>query len=54
MGPRYIEPILLDLRGIVDESTSKSPLVCLLTAGADPSSSIEEVAKKMGLGNYYK
>lgn len=43
---RYIEPIPLNLDAIAVESTCRTPVVFLLSAGSDPSSLIEGLGKK--------
>lgn len=46
LGGRYIEPIPLNLDSIAVESTCRTPVIFLLSAGSDPSSLIEGLSKK--------
>lgn len=46
LGEEYIGGGILDLETIWRESDSSTPLVCLLSVGADPTSQIETLAKK--------
>ena len=43
---RYVEPINDSIKSIYENSNSKIPVLFLLSAGADPTSSIDELAKK--------
>ena len=47
LGERYVDAIPLDLEGTWRESDARVPLVCLLSMGSDPSTQIEQLAKKM-------
>ena len=50
LGQSFAEGVILDLEKMVSESTSRTPLVCLLSLGSDPTTSIENLAKKLHLG----
>lgn len=43
---RYIEPVTDTIESIINDSKSDIPILFLLSAGADPTSSIDEMAKK--------
>ncbi|KAL8616403.1 Dynein heavy chain 5, axonemal [Nucella lapillus] len=49
LGPTFAEGVILDLEKMVKESDSRTPLVCLLSLGSDPTTSIESLAKKFHL-----
>ncbi|XP_012940947.1 dynein heavy chain 5, axonemal [Aplysia californica] len=49
MGEKYSEGIILDLEKMWQESSNRSPLVCLLSMGSDPTPLIEGLAKKLRL-----
>jgi dynein heavy chain len=51
MGLRYAEAVLLNLEETWGESDIKTPLVCLLSMGSDPTNQIEALSKKLQLGN---
>lgn len=51
MGLRYAEAVLLNLEETWAESDIKTPLVCLLSMGSDPTNQIEALSKKLQLGN---
>ncbi|GFO43348.1 dynein heavy chain 5, axonemal [Plakobranchus ocellatus] len=49
LGPKYSEGIILDMEKMWQESNCRSPLVCLLSMGSDPTPLIEGLAKKLRL-----
>lgn len=49
MGKRYADAVLLDLEGTWEESDPRTPLVCFLSMGSDPTNQIEGLAKKVHL-----
>lgn len=49
MGAIYSEGVILDLEGMWVESDIRTPLICFLSMGSDPTSSIEGLAKKLKL-----
>ena len=53
LGGRFAEAVLLDLKGTWLESHPREPLICLLSMGSDPTSQIEDLAKKQGKGLLY-
>ncbi|XP_071824188.1 dynein axonemal heavy chain 5-like [Apostichopus japonicus] len=46
LGEPYAEGVILDLEGTWEESDSRTPLICFLSMGSDPTNNIELVAKK--------
>jgi dynein heavy chain len=46
MTARYAESQILDLDALLKESNNRTPMICLLSQGSDPSSDIENLAKK--------
>ena len=47
LGTRFAEPQVLDLEATAEEADARTPLICLLSQGSDPSASIEALSKKM-------
>ncbi|XP_015833540.2 dynein axonemal heavy chain 5 isoform X3 [Tribolium castaneum] len=45
LGPEYGEPCILDLEVTWSESESRTPLICILSIGSDPSPQISALAK---------
>jgi len=52
LGERYIDPAPARLDEIHAVSNNKTPIILLLTPGADPTSQLEELAKKKGVKIY--
>lgn len=50
MGEKYSEGIILDMEKMWQESNNRSPIICLLSMGSDPTPNIEALAKKLRLG----
>lgn len=49
MGARYAESVILDLEETWGESTPRTPLICFLSMGSDPTNAIEGLSKKLKL-----
>lgn len=45
LGHQYAEGLVLDLDAMLAESDSRTPMVCLLSMGSDPTENIERLAK---------
>lgn len=45
LGQHYTEGLVLDLDAMLAESDSRTPMVCLLSMGSDPTENIERLAK---------
>lgn len=52
LGQRYADAVILDLEATWAESDPRTPLVCLLSMGSDPTNQIELLAKKLQVGMY--
>ncbi|XP_028903091.1 dynein heavy chain 8, axonemal isoform X1 [Ornithorhynchus anatinus] len=46
---RYTEPVILNLEKTWEESESRTPLICFLSMGSDPTIQIDALAKKLKL-----
>ncbi|XP_068458453.1 dynein axonemal heavy chain 8-like [Clinocottus analis] len=49
LGERFAEPVILNLQSTWEESDPRTPLICFLSMGSDPSDQIEGIAKKLQL-----
>lgn len=45
LGQQYAEGLVLDLDAMWAESDNRTPMVCLLSMGSDPTENIERLAK---------
>ncbi len=48
MGKKYVQPPVLDYKRIHSQSSANIPLIIILSPGADPQSSIQQVGKSLG------
>jgi dynein heavy chain len=46
MGQKYADAQILDLDAMLGESDCRTPMICLLSQGSDPSADIENLARK--------
>uniref|UniRef100_A0A8C5EBC4 AAA+ ATPase domain-containing protein n=1 Tax=Gouania willdenowi TaxID=441366 RepID=A0A8C5EBC4_GOUWI len=53
MGERYTEGVILDLEKMWDESSPRTPLICFLSMGSDPTDSIIALGKKLKIETRY-
>ena len=47
MGLMYAKPVILNMKETWMESEPRTPLICFLSMGSDPTNQIEDLAKKM-------
>lgn len=52
MGAKYEESVILDMDLMLGESDTRSPMICFLTMGSDPTENIERLAKQKGIRKY--
>ncbi|XP_007895756.2 dynein axonemal heavy chain 5 [Callorhinchus milii] len=45
LGPKYAEGVILDMEAMLAEGDNRTPLVCFLSMGSDPTENIERLAK---------
>ncbi len=50
MGEEYVTPPVVSLEGVFDQSTPYSPIVFILSAGADPAGELGKLAESKGYG----
>lgn len=55
LGVKYLEPPILQLNSIFDDSQKRTPLIFILSAGVDPAAKLEKLAeeKQMNVGRYF-
>ena len=49
---QFAEGVILNLENMWDESDVRTPMICFLSMGSDPTASIEGLAKKLKVGTY--
>eukprot|EP00842_Homolaphlyctis_polyrhiza_P003630 jgi/Hompol1/4268/HPOL_001758-RA len=50
MGEKYVMPPVINYNSIFDQSTPTSPVVFILSPGADPQSDLQKLAEALGFG----
>uniref|UniRef100_A0A3Q2U3D3 Dynein axonemal heavy chain 5 n=1 Tax=Fundulus heteroclitus TaxID=8078 RepID=A0A3Q2U3D3_FUNHE len=53
MGENYTEGVILDLEKMWEESDPRTPLICFLSMGSDPTDSITALGKKLKIETRY-
>jgi len=49
LGERYVAPVTLNFEELIGVSDSSTPIILMLSPGADPTSTLEDIAKRRGL-----
>lgn len=44
LGSRFVEPPVMDLKSVLEDSSNKTPLIFLLSPGVDPTSMLLSLA----------
>lgn len=50
LDEKYTEPVILNLEKTWKESDTRTPLICFLSMGSDPTIQIDSLARKLKLG----
>ena len=50
MGKGFSEGVILDMEKLWEESDQRTPMICFLSLGSDPTNAIETMAKRKDLG----
>nr|XP_039250408.1 dynein heavy chain 2, axonemal-like [Styela clava] len=53
LGAKFVEPPVLDMRQVIDDSTTKSPLIFVLSPGVDPTSGLLQLAEQCGMAHRF-
>lgn len=51
---RYVQPPVISIDAIYEQSTPSSPIVFILSPGSDPASDLMKLAEKSGFGGKFK
>ncbi|XP_047429543.1 dynein axonemal heavy chain 2 [Mugil cephalus] len=49
LGSRFVEPPALDMKAVVEESNSSTPLIFVLSPGVDPTGALLQLAESSGM-----
>ncbi|XP_076145705.1 dynein axonemal heavy chain 2 [Alosa pseudoharengus] len=53
LGSRFVEPPVLDMKAVVEDSTTKTPLIFVLSSGVDPTVQLLQLAETSGMGRRF-
>ena len=49
---QFAEGVVLDMDAMWEESTNRTPLICFLSMGSDPTENIERLAKQKSISKF--
>ncbi|KAM4612372.1 dynein axonemal heavy chain 2 [Polymixia lowei] len=50
---RFVEPPVLDMKAVVEDSTTRTPLIFVLSPGADPTGALTQLAEASGMSERF-
>lgn len=50
LDPSFVEPPVLDIKAVLEESVALTPLIFVLSPGVDPAGSLTQLAEQSGMG----
>jgi len=53
LGAKFVEPPVLDMTAVVEDSNCRTPLIFVLSSGVDPTSGLVQLADEVGMKNRF-
>ena len=53
LGQRFVEPPVLDLKGVLDDSVPQSPLIFVLSPGVDPTGALTQLVDSQEMTSHF-
>ncbi|CAK9795260.1 Dynein axonemal heavy chain 2 [Anthophora plagiata] len=53
LGQRFVEPPVLDLKAVLDDSIAQTPLIFVLSPGVDPTSTLMQLVDSQEMTNHF-
>ncbi|XP_033636218.1 dynein heavy chain 2, axonemal-like isoform X2 [Asterias rubens] len=53
LGSKFVEPPVLDMKAVLDDSNTKTPLIFVLTTGVDPTSMLLQLAEQSDMAHRF-
>ncbi|CAH8511548.1 unnamed protein product [Schistosoma rodhaini] len=53
LGSRFVEPPVLDMKQVVDDSSTRTPLIFVLSPGVDPTAGLLQLADNCGMSKKF-
>ncbi|XP_065175861.1 dynein axonemal heavy chain 2-like isoform X2 [Sycon ciliatum] len=53
LGVKFTEPPVLDMKSVVEDSTTRTPLIFVLSSGVDPTNELIQLATSLGMLDHF-
>ncbi|XP_076632445.1 dynein heavy chain 2, axonemal kl-2 [Colletes latitarsis] len=53
LGQKFVEPPVLDLKAVLDDSVAQTPLIFVLSPGVDPTSTLTQLVNSQEMTNHF-
>ncbi|XP_076240945.1 dynein heavy chain 2, axonemal kl-2 [Calliopsis andreniformis] len=53
LGPRFVEPPVLDLKAVLDDSVAQTPLIFVLSPGVDPTNTLMQLVDSQEMTSHF-
>jgi len=53
LGSRFVEPPVLDMKAVMEDSNTRTPLIFVLSPGVDPTSALLQLAESSNMSNKF-
>ncbi|KAM9335593.1 LOW QUALITY PROTEIN: dynein axonemal heavy chain 2 [Symphorus nematophorus] len=53
LGSRFVEPPVLDMKAVMEESSCRTPLIFVLSPGVDPTGALLQLAEASGMSKHF-
>lgn len=53
LGPQFVEPPVLDIKAVLEESVAQTPLIFVLSPGVDPTGSLIQLSENAGMSKNF-
>ncbi|XP_028992315.1 dynein axonemal heavy chain 2 isoform X2 [Betta splendens] len=53
LGSSFVEPPVLDMKAVVEESSCRTPLIFVLSPGVDPTGALVQLAEASGMSSHF-
>lgn len=54
LGPRFVEPPVLDIKNVWEESAPQTPLIFVLSPGVDPTTALIQLAEQVKMNERFQ
>jgi dynein heavy chain len=54
LGAKFVEPPVLDIKAVLEESIAQTPLIFVLSPGVDPAGALAQLAETAGMEDHFQ